>query len=89
MPFIFKSIHTRLHTGNEPGKRLMIEPIMCLGIDADGWHALGVYQIHDDSGVIGRMIFEGKQWQFEGTLLSEIEQEELAYLIRFHDGAAA
>lgn len=86
MPYLFKPIQTQL-TAQECS--VTIEPLFSVYIDPNGWHARGVYRICQGEKAIGFLYFEGNQWRFEGTSLTETAQEELAYFIRFYDGKAA
>jgi hypothetical protein len=49
---------------------------------------MGIYDIYDEDGPLGRLIFKNTAWSFDGYQLSETEPEELAYFIRFYDSAA-
>lgn len=86
MSYLFKPVYTHLR-GDD--REIMIELLASLGINAQGWQAAGVYQINIEGAQAGRMSFEGNSWRFDGTGLSEAEQEELAYFIRYYDGSAA
>ncbi len=86
MSFLFKPTHAKLAAGD---REVVIEPVFSICIDETGWHSVGLYKILDHMAEIGRIRFEGNQWEYQGNQLNETEQEELAYFIRFYDGKAA
>jgi hypothetical protein len=88
MPVLFNPVITELHTAESNSRQIRVEPIVSLGITPDGWQGLGIYDLYDDEGPLGRLIFKNTAWTFDGFRLTETEQEELAYFIRFYNGAA-
>jgi len=86
MAYLFKPTKAQLHNSD---RTLLIEPVLNFGIDDKGWHTAGVYRIKEQDQSIGQIHFEGTNWNYQGTALTETEQEELAYFIRFYDGKAA
>jgi hypothetical protein len=88
MPVLFNPVLTQLHATENAGRLIRVKPIMNQGITSEGWQEMGIYDIYDEDGPLGRLIFKNTAWSFDGYQLSETEPEELAYFIRFYDSAA-